>query len=242
MPRVRRSNSAASSRASSGRHAMAAPRISLSMAMPRRPANLFPHRRVDHSPDHQRLLWAIDDKGSEFFTLKVRDAGTRADLADSIPYTAGDGTWTPDGNVSTPASTTTTAPPRSSSTRSARTGSGPACLRGSGFRHVRQRRRHPAARLASSRSATATSESRVLPAGDPFRNRRSSPPRSRLQSDIEEGSDIFFILTNADGAKDFKVVTAPAGDPTRANWQELIRTSPAGSFSRCSPSRTICPA
>ena len=37
---------------------------------------------VDHSPDHQRLLWAFDDKGSEFFTLKVRDAGTRADLAD----------------------------------------------------------------------------------------------------------------------------------------------------------------
>ena len=28
---------------------------------------------VDHSADHRKLLWAFDDKGSEFFTLRVRD-------------------------------------------------------------------------------------------------------------------------------------------------------------------------
>src|SRR5690606_20195743 len=36
----------------------------------------------------------------------------------------------------------------------------------------------------------------------------------------------FFILTNADGAKDFKVMTAPAADPVRANWQELVPHEP----------------
>ncbi len=40
-----------------------------------------------------------------------------------------------------------------------------------------------------------------------------------LQYELEEGGDIFFILTNADGAKDFKIMTAPASDPVRANWQ-----------------------
>ena len=30
-----------------------------------------------------------------------------------------------------------------------------------------------------------------------------------MQYDLEEGGDVFFILTNADGAKDFKIVTAP---------------------------------
>ncbi len=32
---------------------------------------------VDHSSDHRRLLWAFDDKGSEFFTLRVRDLADR---------------------------------------------------------------------------------------------------------------------------------------------------------------------
>ncbi len=32
---------------------------------------------ADHSHDHRRLIWGFDDKGSEFYTLKVRDLGTR---------------------------------------------------------------------------------------------------------------------------------------------------------------------
>ena len=37
-----------------------------------------------------------------------------------------------------------------------------------------------------------------------------------LQYDLEEGGDVFFILTNADGAKDFKIVTAPVSRPDAA--------------------------
>jgi oligopeptidase B len=47
-----------------------------------------------------------------------------------------------------------------------------------------------------------------------------------LQYDLEEGGEDFFILTNADGAKDFKVMTAPSSDPTRANWSELVPHEP----------------
>ncbi len=47
-----------------------------------------------------------------------------------------------------------------------------------------------------------------------------------LQYDLEEGGDVFFILTNADGAKDFKIMTAPVADPTRANWKELVPHEP----------------
>jgi oligopeptidase B len=72
-----------------------------------------------------------------------------------------------------------------------------------------------------------TSEYRVLAAGDPLGPQTIVSPRETgLQYDIEEGGDIFFILTNADGAKDFKVMTAPASDPVRANWQELIPHQP----------------
>ena len=37
-----------------------------------------------------------------------------------------------------------------------------------------------------------------------------------LQYDLEDGGDVFFILTNADGAKDFKIMTAPVDATRRA--------------------------
>ena len=68
-----------------------------------------------------------------------------------------------------------------------------------------------------------TSEYRVMPANDPEAEPKVVSPRETgLEYDIEEGGDIFFILTNADGAKDFKIVTAPAADPRRENWTDLV--------------------
>ena len=53
-----------------------------------------------------------------------------------------------------------------------------------------------------------------------------APRETGLQYDLEEGGDVFFILTNADGAKDFKIMTAPVDDPARANWRELVAHEP----------------
>jgi len=43
-----------------------------------------------------------------------------------------------------------------------------------------------------------------------------------IQYDVIDGGDRLVIRTNADGAEDFKVVTAPASAPGRANWRDLI--------------------
>jgi protease II len=81
-----------------------------------------------------------------------------------------------------------------------------------------------------------TSEYRVLAAGDPLGPQTIVSPRETgLQYDIEEGGDIF-ILTNADGAKDFKVATAPS-DPSAPIGKNSFRTSLAGSSSLFSRSR-----
>src|SRR5690606_18999201 len=48
---------------------------------------------VDHSGDHKRLVWGHDDKGSEFYTLRVRDIETGSDLADTVADTGGSGEW-----------------------------------------------------------------------------------------------------------------------------------------------------
>ena len=46
-----------------------------------------------HSPDHKLLAWAADDKGSEFYTLKIRDLATGKDLDDEITETGGGAVW-----------------------------------------------------------------------------------------------------------------------------------------------------
>ena len=71
-----------------------------------------------------------------------------------------------------------------------------------------------------------TSEYRILPAdGVPHEPRLVAARETGLQYDLEEGGDVFFILTNADGAKDFKIMEVPADNPVRANWRVIFRFS-----------------
>ena len=52
---------------------------------------------ASHSPDHRYLGWSVDDKGSEFFTIHVRDLVKGIDLADEITETSGGVAWANDG-------------------------------------------------------------------------------------------------------------------------------------------------
>src|SRR5687768_6636035 len=49
------------------------------------------------SPDHKLLAWSSDDKGSEFFRIRIRDLTTAKELADEIDNTAGGASWAADG-------------------------------------------------------------------------------------------------------------------------------------------------
>ena len=68
-----------------------------------------------------------------------------------------------------------------------------------------------------------TSEQRLIDLDHP-----EAPPRlvaareEGVQYSLADRGDELFILTNADDAIDFKVVTAPLAAPERANWRDLI--------------------
>jgi oligopeptidase B len=68
-----------------------------------------------------------------------------------------------------------------------------------------------------------TSEQRLIDLADP-----DAPPRLiaarevGVQYSIADRGDELFILTNADDAIDFKIVTAPLAAPERKNWRDLI--------------------
>ncbi len=185
---------------------------------------------VDHSHDHKKLLWGADDKGSEFFTLHLRDLDTRQDLPDMIHNTAGGGVWDAsatgffythlDDNhrpskvlwhkLGTPVS----------EDRLIYEESDPGMFLGVGGTRSNQW-------IVLGVNDHETTESRVLPASDPFAEPVLVCPRETgLQYELEEGGDEFFILTNADGAKDFKIMVAPASAPTRNNWREVVPHEP----------------
>src|SRR5262245_27847492 len=58
----------------------------------------FDVRKVSHSPDHRFIAYAIDEKGSEFYTIHVRDMASGADV-DVIENTYGDFVWAEDSHA-----------------------------------------------------------------------------------------------------------------------------------------------
>ena len=48
---------------------------------------------AEHSPDHRLMAWSADIKGSEYFTIRVRDLATGADLPDEVPAPPAASVW-----------------------------------------------------------------------------------------------------------------------------------------------------
>jgi oligopeptidase B len=185
---------------------------------------------VSHSDDHKRLLWAADDKGSEFFWLKARDLASGHDLPDQVPDTAGYGSWdaTGDGFFYCRLDPNH----RPSKVLFHRLG------QPTEQDHLVYEESDPGffmnveGTLSGNWTFIAisdheTSEYRVMPANDPTAEPRLVAARETgLQYDLDDGGDVFFVLTNADGAKDFKVMVTTANTPERANWRELVPHEP----------------
>ncbi|MBO6719119.1 MAG: S9 family peptidase [Rhizobiaceae bacterium] len=184
---------------------------------------------VDHSSDHRRLLWGADDKGSEFYTLRVRDIASGEDLADRVVDTGGGGVW----DAANEGFFYTALDPnhRPSKVFYHRLGdNGPDRLvyeetDPGFFMSVGGTRLNDHILIAI--NDHETTEYRMLPANDPTAEPKVVAARETgLQYDLEEGGDVFYVLTNADGAKDFKIMVAPASDPSRDNWREIVPHEP----------------
>src|SRR6185437_6035166 len=68
-----------------------------------------------------------------------------------------------------------------------------------------------------------TSDQRLIDVSDVTSHPRLVATRENgVQYSIADRGEELFILTNADGAIDFKIVTAPLASPQRAHWRDLI--------------------
>ncbi len=185
---------------------------------------------IDHSADHRRLLWAFDDKGSEFYTLRVRDLASGSDGADTVPDTGGGGVWDADSRGFFYTHLDSNHRPSkvyyhllgepAENDRLVYEEADPGFFMGVGGTRSNEW-------ILIGINDHETSEYRILSTASLDAEPKLVAAREAgLQYDLEEGGDVFFILTNADGAKDFKIMTAPAADPSRANWRELVPHEP----------------
>lgn len=63
----------------------------------------------------------------------------------------------------------------------------------------------------------------LIPAADPTCAPMLIEPRAQgVEYDVDHQDDAFIILTNADDAVDFKIMTTPVAAPSRANWVDLV--------------------
>jgi oligopeptidase B len=183
-----------------------------------------------HSPDHTAMIWGYDDKGSEFFTLKVRDLATGEDGADLIENTGGGAAWASDckGFFYT-AVDDNHRPSKIFYHRLATPQSEDVLVHEETdtgfFMGVTGSRLNDFIMIGI--NDHETSECWVMPADDPqAKPQLVAARKTGIEYSLSEGGEVFYILTNADGAKDFKIMQTPVGAPGPENWSEVVPHKP----------------
>lgn len=182
------------------------------------------------SSDHRLFAYAVDLAGSEYFTLRIRDLQAGRDLPDLLPDCSGAFVWANDG--ATLFYTVLDRNHRPYGVKRHRVGDDPADA------PLVYREEDPGFFVGLGRTANrrllvlsahdhTTAELRICPADRPEEGWHLVAPRERdVEYDLEELGGTLVIRTNADGAEDFKLVTAPLADPRRANWTDLVPHRP----------------
>jgi oligopeptidase B len=188
-----------------------------------------------HSPDHKLLAWSVDETGSEFNTIRVRDLGSGRDLPDAVPDATGEAVWSADGRTFLYVRLDRNHRPSRVYRHRLGTSSKRDMLvyeeKEPGFfvsvSDVQSRRF-----AEISIHDHETSESRLIdltvPEATPF---VVAPRATSVRYSVEHHPDLFgeealVIHTNADGAEDFKIAWAPLRTPGREHWRDLVPHRP----------------
>ena len=179
-----------------------------------------------HSPDHRLHAWSADTTGSEYFSVRVRDWATGKDFDDLVEETDGTLVWSKDCKSLFYVKLDDNHRPMQVWRHRLGTTQAEDILvyeeQDVGwFTHVHESTSGRFCVIAG--GDHETSEQRLIDLGNP-----EAPPRliatreTGVQYSVADRGDELFILTNADNAIDFKIVTAPLASPERKNWRDLI--------------------
>ena len=182
------------------------------------------------SPDHSLAAWSYDNKGSEFYELRVRDLATGVDHHEVLENTSGGATWAADGK----SFFYTT---QDENHRPLKTWAHVLGTNQSADRLVYEEKDTGLFTGVGSTSSEKyimidihdhdTSEIWMMDADKPHFEPRLMVSRSeKIEADVGHWNDKFLIKTNKNGAEDYKIVEALVSDPRPENWKDFIPHRP----------------
>ena len=179
----------------------------------------------DHDPSHRLLAWSADRQGSEFYTLNIRDLATGKDTGEVLEDIAGGGVWSPDSSALYYSEYDDNHRPYRVRRHVMGTPQADDALvyeeKDPGF-FVGVDETLSRRFIVIDAHDHQTSEIWVIDTQTGGPPRCIAPRQTDREYDIEDRGDTFYILTNADDAEDFKIVTAPVADPDPKNWVDLV--------------------
>jgi oligopeptidase B len=179
-----------------------------------------------HSPDHRLQAWSADTSGSEYFSVRVRDWESDSDFDDLVEDTDGTVVWSKDCKSLFYVKLDDNHRPTQVLRHRLGTKQTDDILiyeeQDAGwFTHVHESTSGRYCVIAG--GDHETSEQRLIDLDNPDAAPRLVAAREEgVQYSLADRGDELFILTNADGAIDFKIVTAPLALSGRKNWRDLI--------------------
>jgi oligopeptidase B len=196
-------------------------------------SDYFAMGAYDVSPSQDLVLYSTDHDGSERYVMRIRDLRAGADLAEVIPETTYGSAWAGDGTVFYVRPDAAMRPHQV-------------------WRHTvgtdptddvlvyedPDERFFVSVGLSLTEAwvhltshSKVTTEEHVLPAADPTSEPRCIQPRAQdVEYEVTHAptpeADRFLVLTNADGAVNFKLMSAPVDAPGRDHWTEVLPHRP----------------
>ena len=188
----------------------------------------------DLAPGQDLLLYSTDHDGSERYTMRVRDLRTGTDLADVIPETTYGTAWAGDATFFY---VRQDAAMRPHQVWRHTIGTDPAedvlVYEDTDERFfVSVGLSLTEAWVQITSSSKVTTEEHLIPAASPADAPRCVQPREQdVEYDVTHApspadGDRFLILTNADDAVNFKLVSAPVETPGREHWVDVVPHRP----------------
>jgi oligopeptidase B len=175
------------------------------------------------SDDGRRLAYSLDFTGARDYTLHVKDLATGQVLPDRMEKVS-TVAWAADADTFFYVVEDHAKRPHRLHRHRLGEGLDPLLYEESDelFRLAVWRSRSRRYLLSMSRSFTSA-EVRFVAADDPAGPWTMVAPREKdHEYDVDHAGELFYIRTNGDGLRNFRLVAAPVADPARPGWRELI--------------------
>ncbi len=183
------------------------------------------------SQDNRLMVYGEDTNGRRQYLLRVKNLETGELYPDAIPGTAGYGVWADDGRSflyveNDPKTLLTTKVKRHVLGTDPKADALVYEEQDDSF-YMGIGRTRDDKYIVIGLDSTVSNEYRYAPASDPARFTVLAARERDLEYDADHHGGRWVIRTNADGAKNFKLVTAPSASTGRGDWKDWVAHDPA---------------